>query len=230
MEAINENGGGTIRSINYKCELVDSYEIAFDELVSQYSPYKAKFPSLHTYAPHSPLDGTWIDNVYKAKMVAALSALAAKYVGPDVVCKVPKGVFANAKFKVNECVLVPTTHRIKLVNSSDSDSLFACEGDAPDGKVLELLPLMDQDMIIPAWFVLPTTDPKGANMKVSMVKVSVGVTIQKGKSKGGDVEPIEVHVPVFVNKRAVGAGEELNYFRPTASDSKGQNKRPFDLI
>ena len=230
IETINDDGNATIRAISYDCKLTESYSIGCAEMMSLYVPrLDVKFPELLAYPQNAPHRNTeWIENVYKSKVVVALDLLTAKFGDVGVVCKSsPMAVFSNMKFKINECVLVPTTTKIKIVSADESDAFFSCEGDAPDGKVLELVCLRGSDMPIPAWFVTSTTDPKEANMKVSMVKVDVGAIVStRGKVKGASSSSV-IDVPLLVNKKQLSAGDQLKYFRP----SKPQGlKRPFDLV
>ena len=82
----------------------------------------------------------------------------------------------------------------------------------------------------PAWFLQSTEDAKLANVKVSMVKVKVGVSVEDKKSAGDAIESSVVDLPMFVNKKGVSKGTELFYNKPNDGDATGGVKRPFDLI
>ena len=191
-----------------------------------------KLPEMADYPAKGVLaNSEWRDQVFKAAVIKAIDVLSEKIGVVDVVCKAKpsRGVFADAKFKASECVLVPVTAKIKIVNEEESDSIFSCEGDAPDGKVLELMSSATTDMPVPAWFCATTSDEKSATMKVSMVKVEVGAsTAKKGKAQSVNATSYTVIcIPVLVNIKGLQPGDELIYFR--APKAQG-TKRPFDLI
>lgn len=217
----------TLRSINYKCELTKSYRVECSELMVDYVPKpNEKFPELLEY-PLKALQHTdeWADNIWKLQATLALDSACAKYGDMDVVCGPNKTVFANAKFKANECVLVPITNKIKIVSDDgESDWLFTCEGDSPVGKKLELMPMANPKNPVPAWLLSSTIEPKEANMKIVMLAVAVGSTITMGK---GSVSSRTIAVPVLTNSRMLNIGTELKVYRPA---KQAGIKRPFDLV
>ena len=233
LHKIDDDGNATIRSINYKCKLDDAFEIECSEFISKYAPRTGvKFPELHDYPQTAPCNNSaWIEHVLKSKVANALDVLTQKFGVVEVVCRaLPRAVFADAAFKVNECVLVPTTTKVRVVSEDNSDVFFSCEGDAPEGKVLELMPSRDADMSIPAWLVATTTQSKEANMKVSMVRVEVDASIaKKGKTRTASSSSV-ICVPVLVNKKGLNPGDELTYYRSAKATPQQALKRPFGLI
>jgi hypothetical protein len=227
VEAIDDEGMATLRSINYKCELTTSYHVKCSEFMVHYVPKPTdKFPEILEYPLKAPQHtDEWADTIWKMQTTLAIDSACAKYGDMDVVCGPNKSVFANAKFKANQCVLVPITNKIKIVSEYDeSDWLFTCEGDAPVGKVLELMPMANPKNPVPAWLLSSTIEPKEANMKIVMLSVDVGSTITKGKAH---VSSRKIAVPVLTNSKVLNIGTELKFHRPA---KQAGIKRPYDLV
>ena len=193
----------------------------------------AKLPTIVEYPKKAPNHNEdWDEHDYKAKVAIALGVLTHRFGDAKVVCTTsPRAVFCETNLKANQCILVPTTTKVKVVTKAASDAFFTCEGDAPAGKVLELQPMVTSDMPVPAWYVTACTEAKDANMKVTMVKVDLDADVHeklgKGKQKGRGSSAWSIDVPVLVNTRALVEGTELKYHRPAKARAL---KRPFDLI
>jgi len=233
LESIDDDGNTVVRTINYKAELTKSIAVKCSDMLKHYSPLgSSKLPTVVEYpkqAPNHSVD--WDEQEYKAKVVIALGVMTHRFGDAKVLCTTdPKAVFCQTSFKVNQCILVPTTSKVKVVTKGASDAFFSCEGDALAGKVLELMPMCNVDMPVPAWFVPACLEAKDANMKVTMVKVDLDVDVHenpgKGKQKSRGSSAWSIDVPVLVNTRALVEGTELRYYRP----AKQGVKRAFDLI
>ena len=228
LEVIDENGDATYRSVDFQGRLTDKKTMKCAEFLKEFSPATGKKDLEIAEYPIKRVGNNidWEHLQYKSMVIMALNVVNEKYGNPDVVCRItPKAALANTKFKANELVLVPVTTRVKVVKEDESESQFTCEGDHPDGQVLELCSLLSKDMPIPAWFATSCTDPKEANLKISMIAVNVDVGIDKKKTTS---EKTTIAIPVLVNKTAVKEGQELKYHRPVKAD-KGV-KRPFDVV
>ena len=228
LVSMDPDGMCAIRRINFRSEFSDSFEVKCEEMLREYLQQNSRnVPEvLRVHADHMKDNDEWATSIAKAKVTIALDLVYAKYASTAthvVVRLSPKAVFAGGAMKRNECVMVPTTMKIKVADEGDSnrDPLFMCDA---DGQDVEICPSFSVTKPVPAWYVNPTSDKKRANIKISMGKVSVDMKLAKNTSES------TVAIPVLVNTRAVSEGDELMYYSDASASRSQGVKRPFDLI
>ena len=223
LDVVDDNCNAKVRTIDYKSEATDTYDVPFKLLLGEYKPFNQKLSELVSVDPEQ--NKAWAFNVVQAKVIIALNILSERYDGMKVMCRTPKSLFATEHIKRGECVLVPLTKKMKFTENENDNSIFIS---GVDGKKV-VLQSMGCSNAVPVWFCNSTTEKKDANVKVSMVKVNVSVGVPgKGAKKSNDSSSSSVDVPVLVNTCALNEGDSLAYY--VEEKVKSQVKRTFDLI
>ena len=116
-------------------------------------------------------------------------------------------------------MLVPLTSGLKFekVGTPAAKSPMACGMSKPPKDTVIVLQ-SQFDIPCPMWFVQPNDDDKKVNMKVEMRSVVLQTkfpTSPRPKTAGSS----SVEIPVYVNTRAIKAGDELLYYKPPTTTS-----------
>ena len=118
-------------------------------------------------------------------------------------------------------MLVPETLRFAFFSSSIDPPITAMKIDPPidiGDKTMWIMPTFSvKDAVVPAWALSVVDDEQNATMSVTTKSVSVSLVVGTKKSS----EKFDVAVPVFVNRQALKAQDELTIFRPAASKKRG---------
>ena len=240
VEKVADDGAVTISEITWDGSLKNKLEVSCQEFIDKYRLAKGyQMPSFVDYEKDGPIgNDQWLVHEHKAKVILAVGMICKSVGHVDVRCRIKpsKSVFALRKFKVGECVIVPTTDSIKAKPTKDVDAVFSCVGDAPSGCALELGSAGgNKDVVHPAWYMTSTIEQTNANMKISMVKVDLSVGPKRTVAKSSAsvktaTESSTVAVPIFVNAKVLNEGDELIYHKPENMFKQAGIKRPFDLI
>ena len=177
---------------------------------------------LSVYPEDSPVNNEkWRIQEVKSLIVIALSSIAHNIGDVNVMCraKPKKGAIALEDFRVGELVLVPVTSGVNIekVGTPAAKSPMACVVSKPPKDTVIVLQ-SQFDIPCPMWFVQPHDDDKKVNMKVEMrsfVSLTNFPTSPRAKIAGSS----SVEIPVYVNTRAIKAGDELLYYKPQTTTS-----------
>jgi len=146
---------------------------------------------------------------YKNVVVTAIGYLLSDVDIPSlIVMAKPPGVFASAKYKKGELVLVPATTKMVCKPDSATESMFDVRGDAsPDNYIMELQNSNSRSCMAPAWMVKHNKACEHQNMEI--VHKQVHVQIGRPNCKKADLDNYTVHIPCLVNSKEVKANDEL---------------------
>ena len=92
------------------------------------------------------------------------------------------------------------------------------------GKQVVLTPIVNQEAIVPAWMIRIADDPEVANMHLATRMVTIA-TIARRKSS----DPIDLSMPVLVNRSAVKVGDELPLYREPSPKTTAKRHVPAEL-
>ena len=234
LRSIADNGACLISHIDYKGDLATPKTVTFEDMTRSYTPCKVQPPKFAEY-PQNGLHCSeeWTFHEYRARVTMALCILTRMFAPASVRIRAlpKKAVFATRRFKIGECIIVPTTMKVKCWKTESATAtakVFACGGDAPKGLQLELAP-MSADLPCPAWIMQSVAEKKEANMKVKMVKVELTLTVLPS----GSDDRQHIMIPVLENSKTLKEDDELLYHieRDAPEGSSGSSKkRTFDLI
>jgi len=222
---MDDGGNATTFRLNHKfLPVVTATTIKFEQMCKEYiSCNDKKMPSIVT--PTLDITKEWAHHVSMSKVAAAVDLAAKLYPHTtNIVCLTgPKSLVADAAIKKGELTLVPTTHKMKVVEAGSAHHLFICR---VDGVAIELKSCIDNDDAVPAWFCNPTIEKKEVNMKFNMVTVEVDSVVGADGGKHCKSKST-IDIPVLVNTRALKVGDELLYLATPQIEAK---KRAYDLI
>ena len=138
--------------------------------------------------------------------------------------KPTRAVFSVATVAIGKLVLVPETTKIITAMVVPLGGLGVATPIDLGGKQVVLMPLVNQETIVPAWMIRIVDDPEVATMHLVHRAVSIATLLRRKSS-----EPIDLSMPVLVNRCAMKVGDELTLYREPLLKKAAKRQVPSEL-
>ena len=218
ISTIDDNGDVNLAPIDGQGQ---SLRIAYSEFIEKYQKASQSVENVANWTDRR-LSASMAakEQAAKAMVVVALERLSEE--APPklrIQWKPMRGVFSEAAVGIGKLVLVPETTKIAITTVPTGGGLPATTPIDLGGKQVVLQPIVHLETVVPAWIMRVVDDPDVATMHIVDRTVAVSMTCRRKSN-----DPIEVVVPVFVNRLAVKVGEELTFFRAPVAKSGGKRQ------
>ena len=215
---IQNDGIVTISELKFDGSTSRKKSVSYKEFVGTYSVHRKSIPTTLPYIEKGPHINLKWHITHTIVMATTAIARVSRTIGsPNVLVQsAPKSVFAVEVFKKGELVL-PLTSSIVKCEEVGKASGVQMRGPVPDGHVLVIAPMVDNDMPMPAWYVRPVVE-EDVNMKVIFKSVQITVTGDEG-----DKEVFNFEVPCYINTKPLKKGTEVTCLLKTQQKSKARS-------